>query len=335
MTAAMKQFSRQVLVAALIILAAAAVIYAIQILLLAFAGILLAIFFRSAGMWLHHHTRLSVAWSMAVVLVGFGTVFLGLLSLFGVQIANQADQLFWAVSQAYSQFHQKLAQYHVAGGISAGGGLNLEAPAKAVASSVLWMLAAAVMVLFLGVYLSITPELYLELFLGFFRGPVRRRAADLLDGIASALRWWIAGQLISMAIVGGITIVGLLTVGAPMAVSLGVLAMILTFVPYVGAIVSAVPAILLAFTKDTHLALWVMLVYLAAHVVEGYIVTPLIQHRLVYLPPALILATQFLTHLFAGSIGLALATPLMVVAMVLIKELYFKQEWTEPSEEAA
>jgi predicted PurR-regulated permease PerM len=78
-----------------------------------------------------------------------------------------------------------------------------------------------------------------------------------------------------------------------------------------------------------------MLVYLIAHVVEGYIVTPLIQHRLVYLPPALILAMQFLMHLFAGSVGLALATPLMVVAMVLIKELYFKQDWAEPSEEAA
>jgi predicted PurR-regulated permease PerM len=335
MTAAMKQFSRQFFVAVLIILAAAAVIYSIQILLLAFAGILLAIFFRSAGMWLHRRTTLSVAWSMAVVLIGFGTVFLGALWLFGIQIANQADQLFWAVSQAYSQFHQKFAQYHVAGGISGATGLNLETPAKAAASSVLYLLAAGVMVLFLGVYLSITPELYLELFLSFFRGSVRRRAADLLDSIGSALRWWIAGQLISMAIVGGITTIGLLIVGAPMAVSLGVLAMILTFVPYVGAIVSAVPAVLLAFTKDTRLALWVMLVYLIAHVVEGYIVTPLIQHRLVNLPPALILATQFLMHLFAGSVGLALATPLMVVAMVLIKELYFKQEWTEPADEAA
>ena len=54
-----------------------------------------------------------------------------------------------------------------------------------------------------------------------------------------------------------------------------------------------------------------------------------------YLPPALILATQFLMHLFAGMVGVMLATPLMVVAMVLIKELYFKQEWTEPAEEAA
>jgi predicted PurR-regulated permease PerM len=272
---------------------------------------------------------------MAVVLIGFGTVFLCALWLFGVQIANQADQLFWAVSQAYSQLHQKLAQYRVAGGFSGASGLNLEAPATAAASSVLWILAAGAMVLFIGVYLSMTPELYLELFLGFFRGSVRRRTAELLDSIGSALRWWIAGQLISMAIVGGITMVGLLIVGAPMAVSLGALAMILTFVPYVGAIVSAVPAVLLAFTKSTHLALLVMLVYLAAHIIEGYIVTPLIQHRLVYLPPALILAMQFLMHLFAGSIGLALATPLMVVAMVLIKELYFKQEWTEPSDEAA
>jgi predicted PurR-regulated permease PerM len=118
-------------------------------------------------------------------------------------------------------------------------------------------------------------------------------------------------------------------------VSLGVLAMLLTFVPYVGAIVSAVPAILLAYTKSSELALYVVLVYLVAHVVEGYIVVPLIQHKLVYLPPAMILAVQFLMDLFAGTVGIMLATPLMVVAMVLIKEFYFNQNWTETAEDAA
>jgi predicted PurR-regulated permease PerM len=63
-------------------------------------------------------------------------------------------------------------------------------------------------------------------------------------------------------------------------------------------------------------------------VTEGYIVVPLIQHRLVYLPPALILATQFFMQLFAGTTGLAFATPLMVVAMVLLKRLYFNEDWT-------
>jgi predicted PurR-regulated permease PerM len=196
------------------------------------------------------------------------------------------------------------------------------------------MAASVIMILFLGLYLSTGPQLYTELFLSFFSKPKRARAARLLDAIASALRWWLAGQLIAMAVVGAITTVGLLLVGAPMAVSLGVLAMLLTFVPYVGAILSAVPAILLAFSHSSKMAMYVMFVYLIAHVMEGYIIVPLIQHRLVYLPPAMILATQFLMNLFVGTVGITFATPLMVVAMVLIKKLYFKQDWDESAEEA-
>jgi predicted PurR-regulated permease PerM len=270
---------------------------------------------------------------MTIVLFGFATFFFGSFWLFGVQIFNQADRLFWALSQAYHQFHEKLAQYHVAGSLSTGaGGLNLETPAKAAASGILWMVASIVMVLFLGVYLSTGPELYTELFLSFFKPPIRGRISRLLDATASALRWWLAGQLIAMAAVGIITTIGLLIVGAPMAISLGVVAMLLTFVPYVGAIMSAIPAILLAFTRSPTLALYVVLIYLIAHVVEGYIVVPLVQHRLVYLPPAMILAMQFLMHVFAGTVGVTFATPLMVVAMVMIKRLYFKQDWTEPTE---
>ena len=294
MTVAMTQFSRRVFAAVLIVIAVAAVIYSIQILLLAFAGILLALFFRSSGMWLQRLTGLSIKWSMALTLLVFATLAFSALWLFGLQIVNQAHQLSWAVSQAYSQFHEKLVQYHVASNNPATSGLSLESPAKEAASSVLWMVAGGVLILFLGIYLSVTPELYTELFLSFFRRPIRVRAAELLDSIGTALRWWLAGQLISMAVVGAITIAGLSIVGAPMPVSLGVLAMILTFVPYIGAIASAVPAVLLAFTIDSRQTLSVMLVYLIAHIVEGYIVTPLIQHRLVYLPPALILATQFL-----------------------------------------
>jgi predicted PurR-regulated permease PerM len=137
-----------------------------------------------------------------------------------------------------------------------------------------------------------------------------------------------------MAAVGIITTGGLLLIGAPMPISLGILAALLTFVPYVGAIMSAVPAVLLAFTKSGDLAMYTVVVFLIAHIVEGYVVVPLVQHRLVYLPPAMILAMQFLMDLFFGKIGVTFATPLMVVAMVLIKKLYFKQEWDEPTEQA-
>src|SRR5207237_1612717 len=144
---------------------------------------------------------------------------------------------------------------------------------------------------------------------------------------------WLMAQLIAMGVVGLVTMIGLLIIGAPMAIPLSVMAALLTFVPYVGAVVSAIPAILLALTTGGNMPVYVILVYLVAHVIEGYIIVPLIQHRLVYLAPAMILATQFLMELFAGTVGVTFATPLMVVAMVLIKTLYFKQDWKEPAQE--
>jgi predicted PurR-regulated permease PerM len=335
MTVEMVRFGKRVFAAVLIVGLAAAVIYSVQVLLLVFAGILLAVLLRGTGTWLCEHTGLPIKWSMAIVLVSFGALFFGAIWSFGVQIVDQADRLFWAVSQAYAEFHNKLAQYRVAGSLAAGtGGLNLESPVKAAASGMVWTAASTVMVLFLGLYLSTGPQLYTDLFLGFFGNRLRPRVARLLDAMGSALRWWLTGQLIAMAAVGVITTGGLLLIGAPMAVSLGVLAMLLTFIPYVGAIVSAVPAVLLAFAQSSRLAVYVMLVYLIAHVVEGYIVVPIIQHKLVYMPPAMILAGQFLMELFAGTVGVTFATPLMVVGMVLVKKLYFRQDWDEPTGEA-
>ena len=323
-------------VAVLIVGLVAAAIYAIDLILLVFAGILLAILLRGCGTWLAEHTRLTVGWSTIISLLAFSVVVFGSIWMFGVQIANQADELFYAVSQAYMQLQDKLQQFHIAGLFASGAsGLSLGSPARAAASGLLWVMASIVLVLFLGLYLSINPRLYTELFLSFFNGRRLQHISSIMEATASALRWWLLGQFIAMAVVGVITTIGLLIIGTPMAVSLGVMAMLLTFIPYVGAIVSAVPAVLLAAAQDSHMVIYVILVYLIAHVVEGYILVPLIQHRMVYLPPAMILAVQFLMKVFAGTLGVMFATPLMVVAMVLIKELYFKQDWTEEISDAA
>ena len=323
-------------VAVLIIGLVAASVYAIDLILLVFAGILLAILLRGCGTWLAEHSRLPVGWSTIISLLAFSFVVFGSIWMFGVQIANQADLLFDAVSQAYTQLQDKLQQYHIAGLFASGAsGLSLGSPARAAASGILWVMASIVLVLFLGLYLSIKPQLYTDLFLSVFNGRRREQINSLMEGIASAIRWWLLGQFIAMAVVGIITTIGLLIIGTPMAVSLGVMAMLLTFIPYVGAIVSAIPAILLAAAQDSDMVIYVILVYLIAHVVEGYILVPLIQHRMVYLPPAMILAVQFLMELFGGTLGVMFATPLMVVSMVLIKELYFKKDWREEVSDAA
>jgi len=134
-----KRFAKRVFVAVMIIAAIAALAYAISLLLLVFAGVLLAVMLRAAGTWLAEHSRLSNKWSMAIVLAAFAGILLGTLWMFGVQIANQADQLFSAVSQAFAGLQQKVREYRVAGlFISDAGHVNLGAPAKAAASGLLW-----------------------------------------------------------------------------------------------------------------------------------------------------------------------------------------------------
>jgi len=330
MSAEMTRFVRRAFAAVLIVGLVVLLAYAIELILYVFAGVLLALTLRTAGVWLKTTTGLSIGWSMTIVLAVFVIAVFGTIWIFGLQIVHQADELFDTVSKAYSEFQSKLQQYRVFRQfVSTSPTVNLGATATAAASGLVWMAASVVLILFLGVYLSTGPQEYVESFLNFFSAEHRAKATRILESLGGALRWWLFGQLIAMVIVGTVTTTGLLLLKSPMAVSLGVMAGLLTFVPYIGALASAVPAILIALTQSGELALYVLLLYLIAHVVEGYIVIPLVQHRLVYLPPAVILTSQLFMHAYAGAAGLMLATPIMVVAMVLIKRLYFKQDWTD------
>ena len=330
MSVEMTRFVRRAFAAVLIVVLVVLLAYAFELILYVFAGILLALMLRTAGMWLRTTTGLSIRWSMTIILFLFVIAFFGTIWTFGLQIVHQADELFDTISGAYSQFQVKLQQYRIFRQfVSTAPTVNLGATATAAATGLLWMAGSVVLILFLGVYLSTGPQEYLESFLNFFSAEHRTKAKKILESLGGALRWWLFGQLIAMIVVGTVTTTGLLLLKSPMAVSLGVMAGLLTFVPYIGALVSAIPAILIALTQSANLALYVMLLYLIAHVVEGYIVVPLVQHRLVYLPPAVILTSQLFMHAFAGAAGLMFATPVMVVAMVLIKRLYFKQDWTD------
>jgi predicted PurR-regulated permease PerM len=323
----MTNFTYRVLTVAVVIGAIVLVIYVMQWILLLFAGVLLAVVFHGASEWITRHTRLSIRWATALVLIGAGVLIGGIVWQFGSEIAAQSDQLLMRLSQAVQSFQHKAQDYQALERFVSRSNMNLEQPAKTLISDVVRVVAAVILVLFVGAYLSVRPELYLRGSLRFFPDRTRRQVRDVLYETGDALRWWILGQMISMAVVGIITTIGLLVVGVPMAVPLALIAALLTFVPYIGAIISAIPALMIGFSVSTHMALYVVLVFLIAHAVEGYLLAPMVQHRFVYLPPALILANQFLMELLVGVVGVALATPLLVVEMVLIERLYFHEEW--------
>ena len=128
--------------------------------------------------------------------------------------------------------------------------------------------------------------------------------------------------MLSMAAVGSLVTVGLWALGVPLAGILGIIAALMTFIPNVGPIVSVVPATLLAFAVSPGKGLLTLLLFALVHFLEGNIITPLLQRRIVRLPPALTLIVQLLLAVIAGPLGVALAAPFTAAALGIFKVLF-------------
>lgn len=176
-----------------------------------------------------------------------------------------------------------------------------------------------------GIYLASQPGLYRGGLLKLMPRKSRKLSSIALDDSGRALRLWLLGQLVSMALVGTLTGAGLWLLGVPAALALGLFAGLLEFIPLVGPIIAAIPGVLLAFAQGPEVALWVLGLYLIIQQVEGNVIQPLVQQHAVDLPPALLLFSLLATGLLFGATGVILATPLTVVIFVLTKRLYVRE----------
>lgn len=177
-------------------------------------------------------------------------------------------------------------------------------------------------VVFIGIYLAIAPERYSRVALYPLKTRRRREVQELLAELGRELRFWLAGRAVSMITVGILTGVGLWLLGIPWAFTLALIAGLLSFVPYLGPILALVPALLIAFANSAAMMLSVVLLYTFIQVLESYVVTPLIHDRTSAIPPALLLTVQLLGGVFGGVLGVLLAAPLAVVAATTYRMLY-------------
>jgi predicted PurR-regulated permease PerM len=155
--------------------------------------------------------------------------------------------------------------------------------------------------------------------------PARReRYSEIARKLGSSLRWWFVGRFSSMAVTGLLTGLGLWIAQVPMALTLGLIAGVLSFVPFAGPIAASIPGILVAWVQGPTTALYALIVYVAVQLLESNLVTPLIERRAVSVPPALLVGGQLLFGSLYGFWGVLWATPLIVVVMVLVQHLYIE-----------
>ena len=195
-------------------------------------------------------------------------------------------------------------------------------------------LAGLFLVMITSVYLAAEPDFYLR---GIRRILPRRSLPTIQSCFAAAtqmLRSWLVAKAVSMLTIGAFVTIGLLVIRVPLAGTLGIIAALLTFIPNLGPVLSVIPAALLAFAASPTKGMLTIAWYCAAHFLEGNIVTPLAERKIVRLPPALTLAVQLSLASVAGALGVALAAPLTAVMLGVANTLLPSEDDASPAQPA-
>jgi predicted PurR-regulated permease PerM len=113
---------------------------------------------------------------------------------------------------------------------------------------------------------------------------------------------------------------------------LGFIAALLTFIPNLGPLISVIPAALLAFAISPAKGILTILLFGTGHFLEGNIVTPLLERKIVTLPPALTLTVQLFLASITGAIGVVLAAPLTAAILGVLMVLHPADSQPSPGE---
>ncbi|HEY8535821.1 MAG TPA: AI-2E family transporter [Vicinamibacterales bacterium] len=305
--------------------------YAAPLLLLVFAGILVSIPLRLAKHAIEERTPLGSGASLTVVLLALTALLVTTGGAIVGSIMSQATTLASQLQEAARTVQERMQDSAWAGQILqqvpsltdvVAGRTDALSRVFGLASSTLTWVVNALIVIVVGIYVAAQPQLYSQGLRHVLPFRWRRRADDVLAALDAALSRWLVGRLALMVANGALTTIALWLLGVPLAFTLGVLAGLLNFIPNFGPIIAAIPAVLIAFAHSPSMALYTALVYVAVQMVDGYVLTPLVDRRSVELPPALTIAAQVLLGVLFGFIGLLVASPLTACALILVKMLY-------------
>jgi len=335
---------RRVFRSTVIVIATAGAAYALyqlaDLLLLVFACALIGLIFFNLARWIADRTPLGFGLSLAVAVLAVLGVLIGAFWFFGNSMAREFADLAARLPAAWNQFLLRAQASPVGADLIrraaafAPDGQSVVGFLTGALTSLGTILSAFAIVLVGGIYLAAQPRLYGRGVMILTPLAARGKLARTFVATADALNAWLLGQGIGMVFVGVSTTIGLAIVGLPAAPAIGLVAGLCEFVPYLGTVVVIVPAVILGFSEGNATGIWTIVVLTVVQQLQGNLVMPLLQSRMVELPPALMIFSLVACGVLLGPVGVILATPLTVVAMVVVKAVYVQPEDLKPSDRA-
>ena len=328
--------SRVLVTIGLVLLAGLTILFLgklIEVLLVIFAAVLLAVAITGVRCIVEHHTPLSDVWSMVATYFLVVVLMAGAAAVIWPQLSEQIPKFIDQVPKAFEQLGEMLDRTpQIEEAIdSAGdsgdsdngsGGFNLPSHLLGVFSTTLGAIASFSLIIVIAIYFTLSPTAYVKNLLILVPRAQRKRAEEVMQAQTKGLRFWLLGRLASMVFVGVFAGLGLWLLGVPMAFTLGLIAGLATFVPYIGPILGAIPALMVALLEGPIIVLYVAILYFVVETVESSFIYPLATKKAVHLAPAYTVIIQLAGGVIAGIPGVILATPLAVVGAVTIQLLY-------------
>lgn len=302
-------------------------------LMLIFAAIIVAVIFDAASRPFRRFAGFSRRWALgsAALVIALG---LGLAGwLVGARVTEQFGRLVMALREAEPTILGWLGVSDAEKGSNAGDSAN--GILGSVSTYVDWTMSATswglgaigalgsfVLVIVAGYFLASEPLIYRDGVTRLFPKDQRERVAEALEQGGAGLFQWLKGQFVSMAMVGALIGIGTWIIGLPAPLALGLFAGLAAFVPVVGSVAGAAPALAIAAAQGGSILLWVAALILAVQQLESNMIMPMVERHMVHIPPALLLLNVFLFGAVFGGVGVIVAAPLTVAVFVLIKKLY-------------
>ncbi|MDQ4126735.1 MAG: AI-2E family transporter [Actinomycetota bacterium] len=315
-------------------------VYKISVVVLVLLVTLLFSIIISAPVDYLNHRGVGRGWGTLAVFGGLGLLF----GIFGMAlapvVANQATELaatfptllnsaqqivirvqsLFGLDTSFRLNPQRLAD--TARNFLSGGALTTVAT---VGASVANLLSFGVVVLIATLYAVAQPAPLVNGFVALFPAGRRQRVREILIEMYGAVQRWFLGQLASMTIIGLLFTVSMFVIGIPFALLLGIFAGLISFVPYLGPVISVIPPVLLALTGNPVDAVWVLLAYAIIQAIEGNLVQPIVMSRAISLHPAVLVFALLIMGTLFGFVGVFLAVPLVAVLHVLLRELWIER----------
>lgn len=302
-----------------------------SMLLLTLAAILVTIYFYGfAGIfqkYLHLSPRLSI-----ILSVIFNTLLIvGFFWFVGTRLSNQLSELSQTLPSTIQKFKEEIQQTTLGSNAldylqSTGSSAKTASVIRKFFSSSFGIVSDLYIILLLGLFFTATPSVYKKGIVHLLPPKAKDRGSKLLDELGNVLKKWLVGEIIGFFFIAILTAIGLMIIGIPLVLTLALIAGLLNFIPNFGPIIALIPAGLLGLMQGPTTAIIVVCMYTFIQIMQSAVTQPLIQKRMVNIPPALTILGQVAFGMLAGFWGVLLAVPIVAILMTVINRLYVEKQ---------